>query len=74
MKTGRVYTETTIYAAPREFVVEAPYQLIIVTLDADGSRLTGRVTGSAVHIDDPVELTEHRNGVPFFRQASQPHT
>lgn len=70
MRTGRVYTETTIYAAPREFVSEAPYQLIIVTLDSDGSRLTGRVVGDAVRIDDPVEEAEERSGVPFFRRRA----
>jgi uncharacterized OB-fold protein len=64
---GRVYTETTIYAAPREFVAEAPYQLVIVSLE-DGSRVTGRVVGDAVRIDDEVEKAEERGGVPFFRR------
>ena len=64
---GVVYTETTIYAAPREFVSEAPYQLIIVTLDS-GKRVTGRVEGDAVRIDDAVEQSTERNGVPFFRK------
>ena len=31
--TGIVYTETLIHSAPEAFVSEAPYQLIIVTLD-----------------------------------------
>ncbi len=70
MRTGRIYTETTIYAAPREFVGEAPYQLVIVTFDDDGSRATGRVTGDTVAIDDPVELAEERGGVPFFRRRA----
>lgn len=69
MKRGLVYTETTIYAPPREFVAEAPYQLIIVSLE-DGTRVTGRVVGEAVRIDDPVELAEERSGVPFFRRQS----
>ena len=68
MRTGKVYSETTIYAAPREFVADAPYQLVIVAFD-DGSRATGRVTGEAVSIDDLVELAEEENGVPFFRRA-----
>jgi uncharacterized OB-fold protein len=67
---GIVYTETVIHAAPREFVNEAPYQLVIVTLE-DGTRVTGRVDGKRVKIDDPVTLTEHRNGVPFFRLATE---
>jgi uncharacterized OB-fold protein len=68
MKRGIVYTETLIHAAPREFIAEAPYQLIIVTLD-DGSRATGRVLGDTVAIDDPVEVAEERNGVPYFRKT-----
>ena len=64
---GVVYTETTIYAPPREFVSEAPYQLIIVTLDS-GKRITGRVEGDPVRIDDAVEQSTERNGVPFFRK------
>ena len=65
--TGIVYTETLIHAAPREFVAEAPYQLIIVTLD-EGKRITGRSTGGRVAIDDRVELAEEKNGVPYFRK------
>jgi uncharacterized OB-fold protein len=65
--TGTVYSETLIHAAPRQFVSEAPYQLIIVTLD-DGTRLTGRVQADRVQIDDKVELAERRDGVPYFRK------
>jgi uncharacterized OB-fold protein len=65
--TGTVYTETLIHSAPEAFVSEAPYQLIIVTLDS-GTRLTGRVSGDAVEIGDAVILAEERNGVPFFRK------
>ena len=65
---GVVYTETLIHSAPEAFVAEAPYQLIIVTLE-DGTRLTGRVTGDRVAIDDRVELAEHRSGVPFFKRV-----
>ena len=66
---GVVYTETLIHSAPELFVAEAPYQLIMVTLE-DGSCVTGRVAGDRVAVDDPVELSENRNGVPFFRKAS----
>lgn len=65
--TGTVYTETIVHAAPQQFVQDAPYQLIIVTLDS-GNRLTGRVTGDRVSIDDRVELSEERQGVPYFRK------
>lgn len=65
---GTVYTETVIHAAPQAFVSEAPYQLIIVSLE-DGRRVTGRVTGEPVAIDDAVELHEQRDGVLFFRKV-----
>jgi uncharacterized OB-fold protein len=64
---GKVYTETVVHSAPEAFVAEAPYQIVIVTLE-DGKRVTGRIIGEFVAIDDPVELVEERNGVPFFRK------
>jgi uncharacterized OB-fold protein len=63
---GTVYTQTVVHAAPQAFLAEAPYQLVIVTLE-DGSRVTGRIDGERVSIDEPVLLVEHRNGVPYFR-------
>jgi uncharacterized OB-fold protein len=66
--TGTVYTETLIHAAPREFVDQAPYQLVIVTLD-DGTRKTGRVVPDVrVAIGDRVESAEEKNGIPYFRK------
>jgi uncharacterized OB-fold protein len=67
--TGTVYTETLIHSAPEAFVSEAPYQLIIVTLDS-GDRVTGRVAGERVAIDDAVVLADERNGVPYFRKIT----
>jgi uncharacterized OB-fold protein len=66
---GTVYTETLIHSAPEAFVSEAPYQLIIVTLE-NGKRVTGRVSGDPISIDDTVILADERNGVPFFRKIS----
>ncbi len=63
----RVYTETVIHSAPQAFLTEAPYQVAIVTLD-DGSRVTGRIIGERVSIDDEVTLVEDRDGVPFFQK------
>lgn len=68
--TGIVYTETLIHSAPEAFVSEAPYQVIIVTLDT-GERVTGRVSGERVAIDDAVLLADERNGVPYFRKKQQ---
>jgi uncharacterized OB-fold protein len=68
MRSGTVYTETVIYAAPEAFVTEAPYQTAIVTLDG-GGRVTGRIAGDRVQIDDRVIEVEARAGVPYFRKA-----
>jgi uncharacterized OB-fold protein len=68
MRTGIVYTETVIYSAPEAFVADVPYQTAIVTLDG-GGRITGRIAGERVAIDDRVIEVEDRGGVPFFRKA-----
>ena len=68
MRTGTVYTETVIHSAPEAFVGEAPYQTAIITLDS-GGRVTGRITGERVAIDDRVVEVEERGGVPYFRRA-----
>ncbi len=67
--TGTVYTETVIYSAPEAFLKDVPYQTAIVVLD-EGGRVTGRVLGERVRIDDRVELAETREGVPFFRKIA----
>ena len=67
--TGTVYTETVVHAAPTAFVSEAPYQIVIVSLEG-GGRVTGRVDGDRVNIGDTVELTHDRDGVPFFRKTT----
>jgi len=69
MRSGVVYTETVIYSAPEAFVKDVPYQTAIVTLDG-GGRVTGRVLGDRVAIDDPVVEVEERDGVPFFQKAT----
>jgi uncharacterized OB-fold protein len=66
--TGTVYTEAVVHAAPEAFVNDAPYQTAIVSLD-EGGRVTGRILGARVAIDDRVVLIETRNGVPFFSKA-----
>jgi len=66
----KVYTETVVHSAPEAYVNEAPYQIAIVVRD-DGSRVTGRVLGERVAIDDQVELAETRGGVPYFTKRSQ---
>jgi uncharacterized OB-fold protein len=65
---GTVYTETVVYTAPPEFEKNVPYQVAIVSLDS-GGRVTGRVEGERVSIDDRVELFDTRGGVQFFRKS-----
>jgi len=67
--TGTIYTETVVYLAPEAFAADVPYQVVIVTLE-DGSRVTGRILGERVAIDDRVERVELRDGVPFFRRVT----
>ena len=68
MRTGTVYTETVIYSAPEAFIKDVPYQTAIVSLDG-GGRVTGRILGDRVAIDDRVVEVEEREGVPFFQKA-----
>jgi uncharacterized OB-fold protein len=69
VKSGTVYTETVVHAAPEQFLADAPYQLAIVSLEG-GDRLTVRVLGDRVQIGDAVEFAEDRNGIPFFRKTT----
>jgi uncharacterized OB-fold protein len=65
---GTVYTETVVWAAPEQFVAEAPYQLAIVELE-EGRRRTVRIVGERVAIGDLVEFVEERSGIGFFRKT-----
>ncbi len=65
---GTVYTETVVHMAPPAFEKEVPYQVAIVSLDS-GQRVTGRIEGARVSIDDRVALVDTREGVPFFRKS-----
>jgi uncharacterized OB-fold protein len=65
---GVVYTETVVHMAPPAFEKDVPYQVAIVSLDT-GERVTGRIEGARVSIDDRVALVETRDGVPFFRKS-----
>jgi uncharacterized OB-fold protein len=66
--TGFVYSETVVWAAPTAFLDEAPYQLAIVEREG-GERVTARIAGERVAIDDRVRFVEHRNGVLFFEKS-----
>jgi uncharacterized protein len=68
MRTGTVYTDTIVHLAPERFTADVPYQVIIVTLDS-GGRVTARVDGPNVAIDDKVVEVESRDGIPVFKAA-----
>ena len=64
-RTGVVYTETVVHAAPAAFAGEAPYQVAVVDL-AGGGKVTARVMGARVVIGDPVVEVEPLHGAPAF--------
>jgi uncharacterized OB-fold protein len=68
MRSGVIYTDTVVHLAPERFAADAPYQVAIVTLE-DGSRITARIAGDFVVIDDKVTEVEGREGIPFFQKA-----
>jgi uncharacterized OB-fold protein len=75
MRTGLVYTETVVHLAPERFADDVPYQVIIVSLDTvvqsadgQGGKITARVEGERVAIDDRVIGTDSRDGIPYFRK------
>ena len=65
---GVVYTETVVHMAPPAFEKDVPYQVAIISLDT-GERVTARIEGVHVSIDDRVALVQTRDGVPFFRKS-----
>ncbi len=67
MRTGTIYTETVVHIAPEAFQKDVPYQVAIVAFD-DGTRVTARIEGERVQIDDQVVETHQSEGVSFFRK------
>ena len=71
MSGGVIYTETLVHSAPEQFVNEAPYQLVIVTLQGTDVKATGRMKPpDRVVIGDHVDFDHDRNGIPYFRKTS----
>lgn len=62
---GKIYSYTTIYAAPEKFAQEAPYHVILVQLDA-GLKVTARLVSGEPKIDQCVELRDIINNVYWF--------
>ena len=69
MNSGIVYTETVVWSAPAQYIADAPYQLVIVTLES-GGRITARIDGARVAIGDAVEFVESRNGAAYYRKSA----
>ncbi|HUQ92738.1 MAG TPA: OB-fold domain-containing protein [Bryobacteraceae bacterium] len=69
MTDGVVYTETVVWSAPEQYVLEAPYQIAIVAL-AEGGRLTARIQGDRVSIGDRVRFLEYRHQFPVFEKQA----
>lgn len=68
MRTGTIYTDTIVHLAPERFQADVPYQVVIVSLKG-GGRITARVDGGTVAIDDAVVEVESRDGIPIFKRA-----
>lgn len=68
MRTGTIYTETIVHLAPERFAADVPYQVAIVSIDG-AARITARIAGDNVAIDDRVVEVEGRDGIPFFQKA-----
>jgi uncharacterized OB-fold protein len=68
MRSGVVYTETVVHLAPERFAADVPYQVAIVKLK-DGGRITVRIEGDRVAIDDAVVESRIHEGISFFRKS-----
>lgn len=66
---GRLYSRTTIHAAPKVFAAEAPYQVAIIDLE-ENLRIATRISGD-VALDTPVALTvlKYDDGCLFEARA-----
>ncbi len=73
-RDGAVYTETIVHSPPEQYAADAPYQLAIIDLDR-GGRLTVRILGKEprerARIGERVVFVEERNGVAYYRKASE---
>lgn len=65
---GRIYSFSTVHAAPARFEKEAPYVLAIIELE-EGPRLSGRLSHGEPAIGAEVEIEKIENGIHFFRRV-----
>jgi hypothetical protein len=62
---GKVYSWTTLHAAAEAFEKDLPFQIAIIQLE-EGPRVTARIEGDRVKIDDEVRFVREQNGASFF--------
>ncbi len=67
---GKVYSWTTLHAAAEPFEKDLPFQIAIIQLE-EGPRLTARIDGDHVEIDDEVRFVRERDGAKFFSLAAK---
>jgi uncharacterized OB-fold protein len=65
---GKVYSWTTLHAAAESFEKDLPFQIAIIQLE-EGPRVTARIEGSHVEIDDEVRFVREQDGAKFFALA-----
>ena len=65
---GKVYSCTTLHASAEPFEKDLSFQIAIIELE-EGPRLTVRIEGDRVEIDDPVQQVAERDGVWFFKRG-----
>lgn len=64
---GTVYSVTTIYVPPAEFVLESPYTVAIIQLKDATLKVTARME-EPVQIGETVYFTKFDNGAYHFRK------
>jgi uncharacterized protein len=64
---GTVYSVTTIYVPPAEFVKESPYTVAIIQLKDTTLKVTARME-EPVQIGEKVQFTKFENGAYHFKK------
>jgi uncharacterized OB-fold protein len=59
-----------LHAAAEPFEGDLPFQIAIIQLE-EGPRLTVRIEGDRVEIDDEVRFVRERDGAKFFSLAAK---
>jgi uncharacterized OB-fold protein len=68
MRTGTVFTETVIHAAPERFAADAPYQIALVALNGGGKEMV-RIEGERAAIGRTVREKRRETDFAVFGVA-----